>query len=87
MQRADLQYWRMHHSRPSYVAYYSAAVLEHACRVGGHSLRWLVRPDRRTQSAAKVHSSAACLARLLTLRLRAPAPVHREMAPTVGAAA
>jgi GT2 family glycosyltransferase len=85
MQRADLQYWRMHHGRSSYVAYYATAVLEHACRVGGHSVRWLVRPASRPSSAAKVGASAACLGRLLTLRLHGAAPRHPNVPAAVGA--
>jgi GT2 family glycosyltransferase len=74
MQRADLQYWRMHHRLPAFITYYVSVVLQHACRVAGHSVLWLVRPSSRAQSAAKVEGSVACLAGLLTLRLTPASP-------------
>ena len=84
MQRADLQYWRMHHGLPTFITYYVAVVLEHACRVAGHSVLWLVRPSSRAQSAAKVEGSVACLVRLLTLQLTPASPPQKSAPPSVG---
>lgn len=84
MQRADLQYWRMHHGLVAFLAYYVAVVLLHVCRVAGHSVRWLVRPSGRAHSAAKVERSVACLMRLLTLQLTAASPPEKSVPPSVG---
>ena len=86
-QRADLKYWRMHHGRASFLAYYAAVTFEHSCRVAGYGLRWLVRPSSRADSAAKVERSGACLARLLTLELMGPSPSQRPAPPSIGARA
>ncbi len=37
-QRADLQYWRKHHTRPGQVAYFWICVLTHATRMLGHGI-------------------------------------------------
>lgn len=87
MQRADLQYWRMHHGPSSFVAYYAAVVLQHAVRAGGHSVMWLVRPSGRERSATKVRGSLACLGRLVTLRLTAAPSRRPSPAPRVAASA
>ncbi|HEU4329731.1 MAG TPA: glycosyltransferase family 2 protein [Lapillicoccus sp.] len=84
MQRADLQYWRMHHGPASFAAYYGAVVLQHSTRAAGHSLMWLVRPSGRERSATKVRGSVTCLARLLTLRL-SPASGRQSAASAVPA--
>jgi GT2 family glycosyltransferase len=84
MQRADLQYWRMHHGPAAFTTYYFAVVLGHVCRVAGHSVRWLFRPSGRTQSAAKVEGSVACLVRLLTLQLTAGSPQQGSAPSGVG---
>ena len=83
MQRADLQYWRMHHGAAAFITYYVVVVLGHACRVAGHSVLWLVRPSGRAQSAAKVEGSVACLVRLLTLQLTAASHPQRSAPPSV----
>jgi GT2 family glycosyltransferase len=66
MQRADLQYWRKHHSRMSYCVYYGLSCLHHLFRVVGHlcaGLRGSAR--RRDNNHAKANRSAAALAFLL----------------------
>ncbi len=61
MQRANLQYWRLHHGRLSQYAYLVLVALHQSFRAAGYSLLYLLRPARREESGFKVARSLACL--------------------------
>jgi GT2 family glycosyltransferase len=73
-QKADLQYWRKHHSSLSVLAYYAIAVLNHFLRVVGYSAKACVPRGDKASARYKARRSAACLRWLLTVE---PAP-HRS---------
>ncbi len=66
-QKADLQYWRKHHSSLSVLAYYAICVLNHALRVIGYSAKARVAGRDKETSRYKVRRSAACLRWLFTV--------------------
>jgi len=61
MQRANLQYWKRYHGRPSQAAYIAIVFLHQVCRVLGYGAVYLVKPHARPEAAFKVERSAACL--------------------------
>ncbi|MDR3763329.1 MAG: glycosyltransferase family 2 protein [Acidobacteriota bacterium] len=61
MQRANLQYWQLHHGRLSQVAYLALVALHQSFRAAGYSLQYLLRPAGREESGFKVARSVACL--------------------------
>lgn len=70
-QKADLQYWRKHHSSPAVLVYYGLSILNHLIRVVGYSLKaGISRSDKET-ARYKVRRSVACLRWLVTVE---PAP-------------
>jgi GT2 family glycosyltransferase len=65
MLRANLQYWRKHHSGAAWLAIYFVYGLHHLVRIGGHFGASLVRAKKRAEHRFKTQRSLACLAWLL----------------------
>jgi len=65
MQRADLQYWRKHHSRAAASVYIAFTVLHHAVRIAGHSAASVLLPRRAETHRHRAMCSTACLKWLL----------------------
>ena len=61
MQRADLQYWRKHHSQPAVACYFSISCLHLLLRTVGYSLAFLFSHRLRQSCRYKVKRSLACL--------------------------
>ena len=65
-QKADLQYWRKHHSRMAVGVYYAISLLHHAFRVVGYSLRTLVTQGEDEMAWYKARRSFACIRWFIT---------------------
>lgn len=65
MQRANLQYWKKHHSGTAWLAMFLIYSLYHLVRIGGHFSAMLVRAQQRAEHRFKMERSLACLAWLL----------------------
>lgn len=65
MHRADIQYWKKHHSRPAVACYFLVACLHLLLRIGGYSLAYLFANHMRQDCCYKVKRSFACLKWLL----------------------
>jgi GT2 family glycosyltransferase len=65
MHRANMQYWRKHHTAVGVFAYWLTTVLHQGLRVAGYSLLYLIRPTARREAAFKVERSASCVAWLM----------------------
>jgi GT2 family glycosyltransferase len=61
MQRADLQYWKKHHSRAATAGYFLVSCLHLLLRMMGYSLAFLFRKGARQNYRYKVKRSFACL--------------------------
>lgn len=61
MQRANLQYWKLHKSLISQVAYVFIVILHHVSRVVGYGAAYALNLTARSEAAFKVRRSAACL--------------------------
>ena len=61
MQRADLQYWKKHHSRIATAGYFLVSCLHLLLRMLGYSLALLFRKSARQNYRYKVKRSFACL--------------------------
>jgi len=68
MQRANLQYWKKHHSWTARVLIRLIYFLHHMVRVGGHFAGMLVRLSRRQEHWFKLRRSLACLGWLVGRR-------------------
>jgi GT2 family glycosyltransferase len=73
MQRANLQYWKKHHSALACLAIYCIYALYHITRIGGHFGATLVRAKRRAEHRFKTQRSLACLTWLLRAPFRSEA--------------
>lgn len=62
-QKADVQYWRKHHSRLAVTGYCVVALLHHVLRVIGHSVKACI--GRENGARFKVQRSVACIRWLL----------------------
>lgn len=60
-QKADLQYWRKHHSRISVALYLALAVLYHAIRLIGHGLASVAGTKRSASHLHRAKCSSVCL--------------------------
>lgn len=65
-QRADLQYWRKHHSRLSVLGFFLISCLHLLIRMAGYGLAWLGRRNSRETSSYKIKRSIACLRWMFT---------------------
>lgn len=60
-QKADLQYWRKHHSALQAFAYLVISIVHMLLRIAGYSLRQIVRADDALSCKFKVKRSIECL--------------------------
>jgi GT2 family glycosyltransferase len=65
MQKADLQYWRKHHSWPAWKLYAAISWLHEVLRVVGQSAVYVFVPSRRARVLPKMKRSVACMQWLL----------------------
>jgi GT2 family glycosyltransferase len=63
-QRADLQYWKKHHSRVGLTAYYCISTLYHFTRLSGYGFLMVIS-SRHNEGTAKMRRSWHCLRWLL----------------------
>jgi GT2 family glycosyltransferase len=68
-QKADLQYWKKHHSYLATASYFMIACLHQALRAIGHSVAALLRWSGRQNSKYKLKMSVLCLKWLIVSRL------------------
>ena len=61
MQRADLQYWRKHHSRTSVALYLAFCVLHHIVRILGHGLAAVMVAKQSASHIHRAKCSSVCL--------------------------
>lgn len=67
-QRADLQYWKKHHSRPAVACFFLISCLHLMLRAGGYSFAFLFNKLERQACRCKVRRSVACLKWMFTGR-------------------
>jgi GT2 family glycosyltransferase len=65
MQRANLQFWRKHHSRFAQAVYFFITLLHQVLRVLGHMVVYLTKRRKRERAALKVKRSLSCIFWLL----------------------
>jgi len=70
--RADLQYWRKHHSRPAVACYFVLTCVHLSLRLAGHCLVLLLRRSGRETCRYKVKRSVAALKWMLSAGIREP---------------
>lgn len=73
MQRADLQYWRKHHSPFAVTAYRALSILHHLIRIMGHWIASVTAPKDSASHLHRAKCSSACLQWMLTNAVRARA--------------
>jgi len=61
MQRADLQYWKKHHSRPAWIGYLLITLLYQIVRISGQTVIYILKPSKRRQANLKIKRSVACI--------------------------
>ena len=61
MQRADLQYWRKHHSRTAVALYLLLSMLHHMARILGHGAAAIVAVRQSASHLHRAHCSSVCL--------------------------
>ena len=59
--RADLQYWRKHHSPPAVFCFFLICCLHLVLRAIGYSLAFVIKSQERVICGSKVKRSVACL--------------------------
>ncbi|MBK8814683.1 MAG: glycosyltransferase [Methylococcaceae bacterium] len=65
-QKADIQYWRKHHSRIAVFIYFAITFLHHGLRIIGYSLRVCVTLGRDQAASYKIRRSITCIHWLYT---------------------
>jgi GT2 family glycosyltransferase len=70
MQRANLQYWRKHHSLVARWGIYLVYCLHHGVRIGTHFAAMLVRVQKRADHRFKMRRSLTCLNWLIRVPFR-----------------
>jgi GT2 family glycosyltransferase len=65
--RANVKYWRKHHGRTAFVAFFLLSLLHQIIRIGGGALMYLVQPSRRQSARSLVQRSLACTRSLLQI--------------------
>jgi GT2 family glycosyltransferase len=65
-QRADLQYWRKHHSALATACFFLISCLQITLRIAGYSLVYLFNKPQRQTCRDKLRRSTACLKWMLT---------------------
>ncbi len=66
LQKADLQFWAKHHSRPAVLAYFLIACLYHLIRMTGFTLAGCLRSRKRSDYWHKMRLSFVCLRWLIS---------------------
>ena len=64
--RADLQYWRKHHSHPAVACYFMLTCLHLLVRLAGYSVAFWLRPSARETYQYKIKRSLAALKWMLS---------------------
>ena len=72
MHRANIQFWKKHHTRAGVLAYWLTVLIHQLIRLARHSCVWLVDRSSKSDSSFKIRRSTACLAWLMGAR-----PVQR----------
>jgi GT2 family glycosyltransferase len=67
LQRAQMQYFRKHFSRPAVLYFSVVALLHHLARILSRSIQYAFQPCRRSLLAARIGDHAACLRCLFPL--------------------
>jgi GT2 family glycosyltransferase len=65
MHRANLQYWRKHHSWVGVLGCWLTTFIHHVLRVLGYSLLYLLKREAQSEASFKVRRSATCIAWLV----------------------
>jgi GT2 family glycosyltransferase len=60
-QRADLQYWKKHHSRPAVACFFLISCLHLMLRMAGYTLALAIKRGKREMYRYKISRSLACL--------------------------
>jgi GT2 family glycosyltransferase len=68
--RADLQYWKMHHSRPAVFCFFLICCLHLMLRALGYSLAFVLKSRERVTCGKKAKRSVACLKWMLSDGIR-----------------
>lgn len=61
MHRANLQYWKKHHARPTQIGFLIIMVLHHIIRLIGELILFIIKPEKRTSTKPKIKRSIACI--------------------------
>lgn len=61
MQRANLQYWKKHHSPPAQIGFLVITGLHHMLRLIGDLMVYIGKPEKRTSITFKIKRSIACI--------------------------
>ncbi len=61
MQQADLQYWKKHHTVPSWIMYILISYVHHALRFIGKSVSYIFLPTQRDKNLLKIKRSLASI--------------------------
>ena len=77
-QKADVQYWRKHHSRIAVGVYYAISLLHHGLRIVGYSLRACFARRKDQIAWYKVRRSVACVRWFITSDLALDRRVPRS---------
>lgn len=70
-QKADLQYWKKHHSGLAYAGYLVISIVHHSLRALGHALVYLLKIGKSPTSQYKIKRELACLKWMLNLKNKA----------------
>jgi GT2 family glycosyltransferase len=66
MNRANLHYWKKHHSRMSQTGFLLITAFHHFIRCFGETIKYIIRPSQRKQIAPKIKKNLACVRWLLS---------------------
>lgn len=72
MQRANLQYWKKHHSRPAQFVFLLLVGLQHIIRLFGGTVLYILKPSKKASAAFKIKRSMACIRWLLSFNYERP---------------
>jgi GT2 family glycosyltransferase len=68
MHKANLQYWKKHHSKVGVFGYWLTTLVHHVLRALAYSLVYLIKRGKHLEASFKIKRSAACIAWLVGLR-------------------
>jgi hypothetical protein len=84
MQRADLQYWKKHHSMPGVACYYVLSCLNAILRAAGYGVALCFHKSERPAYRDKIEKNLACLGDLLGRRFPSERPAVQRRKLAVG---